>query len=105
MAPVLLELGASDRIDIKICATAQHREMLDLLLSTRSASSGWALLAFPPPAHSARSAGRQNGGRYARCLVSPPERRSSKFPEQKCNADAGRKPPISEDVLPFEPYA
>ena len=33
MAPVILELGASDRIDIKICVTAQHREMLDQALS------------------------------------------------------------------------
>jgi UDP-N-acetylglucosamine 2-epimerase (non-hydrolysing) len=33
MAPVVLELGASDRIDVKICVTAQHREMLDQALS------------------------------------------------------------------------
>ena len=33
MAPVILELGASDRIDIRICVTAQHRAMLDQALS------------------------------------------------------------------------
>jgi UDP-N-acetylglucosamine 2-epimerase (non-hydrolysing) len=33
MAPVILELGASNSIDIKICVTAQHREMLDQALA------------------------------------------------------------------------
>ena len=33
MAPVILELGASDQIDIRICVTAQHRAMLDQALS------------------------------------------------------------------------
>jgi UDP-N-acetylglucosamine 2-epimerase (non-hydrolysing) len=33
MAPVILELDASDQIDIRICVTAQHRAMLDQALS------------------------------------------------------------------------
>lgn len=33
MAPVVLELAASDSIDVKLCVTAQHRQMLDQVLS------------------------------------------------------------------------
>lgn len=33
MAPVVNELGKSDRLDVRICVTAQHRDMLDQVLA------------------------------------------------------------------------
>jgi UDP-N-acetylglucosamine 2-epimerase (non-hydrolysing) len=33
LAPVVLELRKSDRFEVKVCATAQHRQMLDQVLS------------------------------------------------------------------------
>ena len=32
MAPLVLELGKCDRIETRVCVTAQHREMLDQVL-------------------------------------------------------------------------
>ena len=33
MAPLVLELRKSPRIDLKVCVTGQHRDMLDQVLS------------------------------------------------------------------------
>jgi hypothetical protein len=44
-------------------------------------------------AHSARSAGRQNGDRHAWCPESTPERHFSKFPKQKCSTGGNPEAP------------
>lgn len=48
MAPVVAELRQSDRLDVKICVTAQHREILDQVLELFEISADFDLNVMQP---------------------------------------------------------